>query len=126
MHLQSIKAQYLFLFSQRSYSAALIELATQRMVKANIKTNSELDQFNRLKTRVDRILADKADFEEDLGDVPDEFMGQWALWLLSFCWMQMCSPCFTFRMNIIPCLRQLNEGGEYLIVPIKYPCLIQS
>ena len=47
------------------------------MIKANIKTSGELEQFRQLRSRVNKILADTATMEEELGDVPDEFMGEW-------------------------------------------------
>ena len=61
---------------ERSYSSELFDIAIARMSKANIKTSSELERFNQLKARVDKIVAERREDEEDFGDVPDEFMGK--------------------------------------------------
>ena len=61
---------------ERSYNDQLFDIAIQRMVKANIKTTAELERFSRLKARIDAIVAQRRQDDDDLGDVPDEFMGK--------------------------------------------------
>ena len=60
---------------QRSYSSELFVKAVQCMQKANIKISSELARFENLKTRVDDVIAQRQEEEEDMDDIPDEFMG---------------------------------------------------
>ena len=45
------------------------------MQKANIKISSELARFENLKTRVDDVIAQRQEEEEDMDDIPDELMG---------------------------------------------------
>ena len=61
---------------QRSYSSELFDVAIGRMSKANIKTTSELQQFDELKSRINDIVSQRREDDEDLGEIPDEFMGQ--------------------------------------------------
>jgi ubiquitin conjugation factor E4 B len=43
------------------------------MIKANIKTHSEIEQFRLLADKVDLIVVQKDQFDLDFGDAPDEF-----------------------------------------------------
>ncbi|XP_074654460.1 ubiquitin conjugation factor E4 B-like [Tubulanus polymorphus] len=58
---------------ERSYRKALFDDAISRMVKANIKTESEIAQFRKLQETVEDLVVKKAKMERDYGEVPDEF-----------------------------------------------------
>ena len=57
------------------------------MQKANIKINSELERFDMLKRKVDDVISQRKEEEEDMDDIPDEYLGANAsttyLWILS-------------------------------------------
>lgn len=46
-----------------------------KIVKANIKTASEVEQFQKLSEKVQRIVVEKQKMEVDYGDIPDDFRG---------------------------------------------------
>ena len=46
------------------------------MRKARIKTESEIEHFRNIQERVQEIVQQRAEAEEDYGDIPDEFKGQ--------------------------------------------------
>ncbi len=50
-----------------------------RMVKACIKTESEIERFRILQAKVDSIVVEKQQSEVDFGDIPDEFRGMYAI-----------------------------------------------
>lgn len=56
---------------ERSYAAALFEDAAARMRKALIKTSAQVEQFEQLARRVERLCAEAR--EVDYSDAPDEF-----------------------------------------------------
>lgn len=56
---------------ERSYSKELFEVAINRMLRACIKTQTEVDKFSSLKDKVEALLKEKEDM--DYGEVPDEF-----------------------------------------------------
>ena len=60
---------------QRSYRSALFDDAISRMIKARIKTETELEQFRILQSKVDSLAVEKAQSEVDFSDAPDEFRG---------------------------------------------------
>ena len=45
------------------------------MIKARIKTETELEQFRILQSKVDSLAVEKAQSEVDFSDAPDEFRG---------------------------------------------------
>lgn len=45
------------------------------MSKAQIKVPSEIEHFKKLRDTVEKLMAEKREQEEDLGDIPDEFLG---------------------------------------------------
>ena len=45
------------------------------MQKANIKINSELERFDMLKRKVDDVISQRKEEEEDMDDIPDEYLG---------------------------------------------------
>ncbi len=47
------------------------------MVKACIKTESEIERFRILQAKVDSIVVEKQQSEVDFGDIPDEFRGMY-------------------------------------------------
>ncbi|KAK7497939.1 hypothetical protein BaRGS_00010810 [Batillaria attramentaria] len=57
----------------RSYSKELFDDAITRMMKARIKTDSEIEHFRSLQERVQKIVIQHMEAEEDFGDIPDEF-----------------------------------------------------
>ena len=61
---------------QRSYRKELFEDAIARMVKANIKTETEIEQFYCLQNKVEKLVIEKQQAEVDYGDIPDEFRGK--------------------------------------------------
>ncbi len=61
---------------QRSYRTELFNDAISRMVKARIKTESELEQFHVLQAHVDSLVVEKAQSDVDFSDAPDEFRGR--------------------------------------------------
>ena len=63
----------------------LFEDAVLRMVRAQIKTPSEIERFRTIQGKVQLLLIEKNQAEEDFGDIPDEFRGQ--QWL---CHRQCC------------------------------------
>ena len=76
---------------QRSYRSALFDDAISRMIKARIKTETELEQFRILQSKVDSLAVEKAQSEVDFSDAPDEFRGDSCVlwfgmnsWILSF------------------------------------------
>nr|KAG5707395.1 hypothetical protein BaRGS_005362 [Batillaria attramentaria] len=58
---------------ERSYSKELFDDAITRMMKARIKTDSEIEHFRSLQERVQKIVIQHMEAEEDFGDIPDEF-----------------------------------------------------
>ena len=54
----------------------LFEDAVARMVRARIKTPSEVERFRMIEEKVHLLLIEKHQAEEDFGDIPDEFRGQ--------------------------------------------------
>ncbi|XP_041377968.1 ubiquitin conjugation factor E4 B-like [Gigantopelta aegis] len=58
---------------ERSYRKELFDDALSRMMKAHIKTESEIQQFKALQNQVEEIVTQKCQAELDYGDVPDEF-----------------------------------------------------
>ena len=45
------------------------------MMRACIKTNTEIEQFKNLQQRVEQLVIQKQKAEIDFGDIPDEFRG---------------------------------------------------
>ncbi|KAK7093486.1 ubiquitin conjugation factor E4 B-like isoform X2 [Littorina saxatilis] len=58
---------------ERSYSKELFDDAITRVIKARIKTDSEIAHFRRLQERVEELVKQKAEAEEDYGEIPEEF-----------------------------------------------------
>jgi len=58
---------------ERSYSKELFDDAVSRMRKACIKTPTEIEQFQALQDKVEKIVVEKRMAEVDYGEVPDEF-----------------------------------------------------
>ncbi|XP_076451864.1 LOW QUALITY PROTEIN: ubiquitin conjugation factor E4 B-like [Babylonia areolata] len=58
---------------ERSYSKELFDDAIARMIKARIKTESEVAHFRNIQERVQEIVKLRAEVEEDYGEIPDEF-----------------------------------------------------
>ena len=58
----------------RSYSKSLFERASGIASRANIKTEQELEQLRILVEKVDEAKA-TLEAEEELGEVPEEFLG---------------------------------------------------
>lgn len=58
---------------ERSYSKELFDDAVARMTKACIKTPTEIEQFQDLRDKVEKIVAEKRMAEVDYGEIPDEF-----------------------------------------------------
>lgn len=50
--------------------------AIARMIKARIKTESEIGHFRNIQERVQEIVKQRAEAEEDYGEIPDEFKGE--------------------------------------------------
>ena len=48
------------------------------MIKARIKTESEIGHFRNIQERVQEIVKQRAEAAEDYGEIPDEFKGE--LW----------------------------------------------
>ena len=46
------------------------------MVKAGIKLTSEIEAFKVLNQKVEMLVKDKQELEEDYGDIPEEFQGK--------------------------------------------------
>ncbi len=61
---------------QRSYSRELFDDAVTRMKKAGIKTDSEIERFLELQSKVQELVRQKHQQEVDYGDIPDEFRGE--------------------------------------------------
>ena len=60
---------------QRSFRKELFDDAIARMMRACIKTNTEIEQFKNLQQRVEQLVIQKQKAEIDFGDIPDEFRG---------------------------------------------------
>jgi len=58
---------------ERSYSKELFDDAVARMTRACIKTPTEIEQFQDLRDKVEKIVAEKRMAEIDYGEIPDEF-----------------------------------------------------
>ena len=58
---------------ERSYSKELFDDAISRMRKACIKTPTEIEQFQDLQDKVEKIVVEKRMAEVDYGEIPDEF-----------------------------------------------------
>lgn len=58
---------------ERSYSKELFDDAITRMMKARIKTETEIEHFRSLQERVQKIVVQHMEAEEDFGEIPDEF-----------------------------------------------------
>ncbi|KAL8587345.1 hypothetical protein ACOMHN_045592 [Nucella lapillus] len=58
---------------ERSYSKELFDDAIARMIKARIKTESEVGHFRKIQERVQEIVKFRAELEEDYGEIPEEF-----------------------------------------------------
>ena len=58
---------------ERSYSKELFDDAVARMRKACIKTPTEIEQFQDLQDKVEKIVAEKRMAEVDYGEIPEEF-----------------------------------------------------
>jgi len=58
---------------ERSYSKELFDDAVSRMRKACIKTPTEIEQFQELQDKVEKIVVEKRMAEVDYGEIPDEF-----------------------------------------------------
>ena len=58
---------------ERSYSKELFDDAVSRMRKACIKTPTEIEQFQDLQDKVEKIVVEKRMAEVDYGEIPDEF-----------------------------------------------------
>jgi len=58
---------------ERSYSKELFDDAVSRMRKACIKTATEIEQFQELRDKVEKIVVEKRMAEVDYGEIPDEF-----------------------------------------------------
>jgi len=43
------------------------------MIRANIKTDTDVEQFRNLQEKVDKIVVEKRRAEIDYGEIPDEF-----------------------------------------------------
>ena len=67
---------FLYLSQQRSYSKALFDDAISRMLKARIKTPSEIEHFRSIQERVEEIVKENNIAAEDFENAPDEFKGQ--------------------------------------------------
>lgn len=65
----------LLLCFQRSYRKELFDDAISRMVKACIKTDTEIEQFRHLQEKVERLVLAQRQEEMDFGEIPDEFKG---------------------------------------------------
>ena len=61
-----------FLF-KRSFRKELFEDAKSRMEKAKIKTTNEIERFEILANKVENIVGQKAKFDIESFDAPDEF-----------------------------------------------------
>ena len=46
------------------------------MIKARIKTETELEQFKILQSKVDSLVVEKRQTDVDFSDAPDEFRGK--------------------------------------------------
>jgi len=58
---------------ERSYSKELFDDAVSRMTKACIKTPTEIEQFQELRDKVEKIVEEKRMAEVDYGEIPEEF-----------------------------------------------------
>lgn len=58
---------------ERSYSKVLFDDAIARMLKARIKTTSEIGHFRNIQERVEDIVKEKTSAEEDFENAPDDF-----------------------------------------------------
>lgn len=58
---------------ERSYSKELFDDAVSRMTRACIKTPTEIEQFQDLRDKVEKIVAEKRMAEVDYGEIPEEF-----------------------------------------------------
>lgn len=58
---------------ERSYSKELFDDAVSRMTRACIKTATEIEQFQDLRDKVEKIVAEKRMAEVDYGEIPEEF-----------------------------------------------------
>jgi len=58
---------------ERSYSKELFDDAVARMTRACIKTPTEIEEFQDLRDKVEKIVAEKRMAEIDYGEIPDEF-----------------------------------------------------
>lgn len=63
------------MYVQRSYSPELFDDAIGRMIRAQIKTAIDIERFKDLQRRVQKIVDDNRQREQDWGDIPDEFRG---------------------------------------------------
>ena len=58
---------------ERSYSKELFDDAVARMRKACIKTPTEIEEFQDLRDKVEKIVDEKRMAEVDYGEIPEEF-----------------------------------------------------
>lgn len=58
---------------ERSYRKELFDDAVWRMQRACIKTETEIEQFQELRDKVEKIVVEKRMAEVDYGEIPDEF-----------------------------------------------------
>ncbi|XP_064611043.1 ubiquitin conjugation factor E4 B-like [Liolophura sinensis] len=58
---------------ERSYRKELFDDAISRMVKACIKTDTEIEQFRHLQEKVEKLVLAHRQEEMDFGEIPDEF-----------------------------------------------------
>ncbi|KAH3827150.1 hypothetical protein DPMN_129079, partial [Dreissena polymorpha] len=73
LHLDCTKFCEAIANDERSYRKELFEDAVVRMRRANIKTETEIEQFKSLQEKVECMVVQKAREERDYGEIPDEF-----------------------------------------------------
>ena len=59
----------------RSYSKELFEKAAEVALLRNLKTETEIQQLRSFVVKVEEAKANMVEEDEDLGDIPDEFLG---------------------------------------------------
>ncbi|XP_064642091.1 ubiquitin conjugation factor E4 B-like [Lineus longissimus] len=73
LHLDCDEFAYSIANDERSYKKELFDDAISRMLKANIKTPIEIEQFRHLQDKVEKLVVKKQRSEIDYEDAPDEF-----------------------------------------------------
>ena len=109
----------------RSYSATIFNKAARILGDRNLKSPDEIAKLYDLVRKVEEVRKTGAEEEEELGDVPDEFLGKEAalpffwdiklLFLFNLNYLLMVYLAFTYRPSVVQ-----FDGGPCFVADLQH------